>query len=223
MSMVCLAALWIGLSQPKSTSLPQQENWGFLFRVTERASKWRYLSIPTRLANQKQELGNTILKLDGLNWSERSSAGMPRSFKYDSGDGVVDEFLNVPDDVSDEDYIAKMQLNSAEEKEITLFNKIDDTADSKEVFQEAYEFTRRHEGGFSNEKYDSPTQFGIAKRYWPEEHEKVRQMVISGDAVGAEAYTRNFYKKNFWDAVGADKLQRKDAVLMFDTAVLFSP
>ena len=148
---------------------------------------------------------------------------MPRSFKYDSGDGVVDEFLNVPDDVSDEDYIAKMQLNSAEEKEITLFNKIDDTADSKEVFQEAYEFTRRHEGGFSNEKYDSPTQFGIAKRYWPEEHEKVRQMVISGDAVGAEAYTRNFYKKNFWDAVGADKLQRKDAVLMFDTAVLFSP
>ncbi|CAB4139848.1 Protein of unknown function DUF847 [uncultured Caudovirales phage] len=89
------------------------------------------------------------------------------------------------------------------------------------MFDVAYNQTRKFEGGYSNNKNDrgGATIFGISSKYWPQDFATVKSLVESGRTKEAEDYTKNFYKKNFWDASGAEKAPPEMQPLLFDAAV----
>ena len=88
-------------------------------------------------------------------------------------------------------------------------------------FMDAYKKTRKFEGGYANNPNDrgGATIFGISSKYWPEDFATVKSLVDQGRSDEAEAYTQNFYKKNFWDTSGAEKAPEQLQPLVFDAAV----
>ncbi|WP_181708716.1 glycosyl hydrolase 108 family protein [Chthonobacter rhizosphaerae] len=89
------------------------------------------------------------------------------------------------------------------------------------MFEKAYKQTRAFEGGYANHPNDrgGATIFGISSKYWPEDFALVKSLVDQGRTDEAEAYTRDFYKKNFWDASGAENASPEMQPLIFDAAV----
>lgn len=89
------------------------------------------------------------------------------------------------------------------------------------AFDVAYAKMRGFEGGFSNDKADrgGATMYGISSKNWPSDYKQVMALVNSGDHAGAEAFTRSFYKKNFWDKLDMEGQPPSLQALAFDAAV----
>ena len=81
----------------------------------------------------------------------------------------------------------------------------------RENFALAVGFVLKHEGGYSNDPSDpgGETNFGIAKRYHPEEDIKNMTAVRAAQ----------IYKSDYWDACGCDDLAFPKDVIAMDTAV----
>lgn len=100
-----------------------------------------------------------------------------------------------------------------------------EAAPPRASFDQAYAFMRDMEGGYSDSKSDrgGATQFGISSKSWPKEFATVKSLVDAGRADEAEAFTRDFYKRNFWDPIGGDSLPPQLATIVFDSAVNHGP
>lgn len=88
-------------------------------------------------------------------------------------------------------------------------------------FEEAYHNTRKFEGGYSNHPADKggATLYGISSNNWPKEFHKLKALVDSGQKDQAEVFTRDFYKKNFWDALDIENITPDMRAEVFDAAV----
>ena len=79
------------------------------------------------------------------------------------------------------------------------------------VFQVGLAFVLRWEGEYSFDKNDpgGETKFGISKRAYPD--------------VDIKSLTRQeaelIYKRDYWDKIGADKMDKQLAIVCFDSAV----
>lgn len=89
------------------------------------------------------------------------------------------------------------------------------------MFENAYNQTRKFEGGYANHPADrgGATIFGISSKYWPNDFATVKTLVDQGKVKEAEDYTKEFYKKNFWDPSGAEKAPPEMQAPLFDAAV----
>jgi len=89
----------------------------------------------------------------------------------------------------------------------------------------------KHEGGYANDKDDSggETYKGIARNFWPKwsgwkfidlfEKKQGFEKLLSANT-NLQDSVIEFYKNNFWDKVGGDKIQSQDiAELLVDSAV----
>ena len=80
-----------------------------------------------------------------------------------------------------------------------------------ENFNLALTFSLRWEGGYSFDKEDpgGETKFGISKRAYPD--------------VDIKSLTRQeaelIYKRDYWDKIGADKMDKQLSIVCFDSAV----
>lgn len=88
-------------------------------------------------------------------------------------------------------------------------------------FDSALANTLQYEGGYSDSPTDTggATINGISSKWWPQDFATVKSMLDNGDTDGAQDYTKNFYKKNFWDEINADTLPPEAQNVAFDTAV----
>tara|TARA_R110000868_G_scaffold117122_1_gene311195 strand:- start:8213 stop:13447 length:5235 start_codon:yes stop_codon:yes gene_type:complete len=90
-------------------------------------------------------------------------------------------------------------------------------------FEHALDFVLPREGGYNKVKGDrgGATNYGITHNVYstfrgqPVTEDAIRDMPIE--------HAREIYKKNYWDAIGADKLDTKSAVVAFDAAVNQGP
>jgi hypothetical protein len=90
-------------------------------------------------------------------------------------------------------------------------------------FEHALDFVLPREGGYNKVKGDrgGATNYGITHNVYstfqgqPVTEDAIRNMPIE--------HAREIYKKNYWDAIGADKLDTKSAVVAFDAAVNQGP
>ncbi|GEM_PF-1871873 len=87
-------------------------------------------------------------------------------------------------------------------------------------FNKAFEHLMQAEGGYANSKHDrgGETFYGISSKYYPNEVRNIKRMVDSGQ--DPSEYVRGFYKREFWDASGAEDIGNPSLQLAyFDTAV----
>lgn len=90
-------------------------------------------------------------------------------------------------------------------------------------FEHALDFVLPREGGYNKVKGDrgGATNYGITHNVYstfqgqPVTEDAIRNMPIE--------HAKEIYKKNYWDAIGADKLDTKSAVVAFDAAVNQGP
>lgn len=91
------------------------------------------------------------------------------------------------------------------------------------TFHTALGFVMPHEGGYSEDKSDKggPTKYGITKSTL---EDYVGHSVSKKELknVTPELAAR-IYKEKFWDAIGADRLDPRTAVVAFDAAVQHGP
>jgi len=78
-------------------------------------------------------------------------------------------------------------------------------------FNLALAFTLRWEGGFSDDPYDpgGQTKYGISKAAYPDVD--IKSLTKEEAAL--------LYKKDYWDKAGCEKMEKKLAIAVFDTAV----
>ena len=87
------------------------------------------------------------------------------------------------------------------------------------LFQKAMSFIMPHEGGYSANPADKggPTNYGISK---PALEDYLGRKVSDADVKNLSRNTAmQIYKKKYWDAIGADRLDPHAAIVAFDTAV----
>lgn len=89
------------------------------------------------------------------------------------------------------------------------------------MFDNIYNQTRKFEGGYANHPNDrgGATIFGVSSKYWPNEFATIKALVDQGKSAEAEAFTKNFYKTNFYDAAGVEKAPPELQPMLFDAAV----
>lgn len=89
------------------------------------------------------------------------------------------------------------------------------------AFEDALANTLGYEGGSSDSQTDTggATINGISSKWWPEDYALQKSLVDAGDTDGGAAHLQDFYKKNFWDKIGADNLPPQIQNAAFDTAV----
>ncbi len=89
------------------------------------------------------------------------------------------------------------------------------------TFDDSLDTTLGFEGGYSDSPTDrgGPTINGISSASWPADFQAVKNLTDSGQTDQAAQYTRDFYKKNFWQPIGGDSLPPDVAHVAFDTAV----
>jgi hypothetical protein len=78
-------------------------------------------------------------------------------------------------------------------------------------FEQAYEFTKRWEGGYVNDPADpgGETKYGISKRAYPD---------LNIKDLGEED-AKAIYKRDYWDMLNCDNRPLGLGVAVFDTAV----
>lgn len=91
-------------------------------------------------------------------------------------------------------------------------------------FDEAFDITMGHEGGYSNDPHDAggETYRGIARNYHPSWSgwNVIDDTKPNIDDDELDPYVREFYEANFWDRLRLDDFDDQDvANEMFDTAV----
>lgn len=89
------------------------------------------------------------------------------------------------------------------------------------TFETALANTLGYEGGYADSPSDTggATINGISSKWWPDDFAKVKALTDAGLHDQAAAYTRDFYKKNFWNKIGGDDLPPQIQNVAFDTAV----
>lgn len=96
-------------------------------------------------------------------------------------------------------------------------NNVDRTAD----FNSAYKFTEQAEGGYANNPADrgGETMMGISSKNFPDQFKEVMKIHAEKGVKAAKRYSRDFYRKNFWDKVVTKDMTPEMAKAVFDTAV----
>jgi hypothetical protein len=92
-------------------------------------------------------------------------------------------------------------------------------APKQSMFQKAMSFIMPHEGGYSANPADKggPTNYGISKVSL---EDYLGRKVSDADVKNMSRDTAmQIYKKKYWDAIGADRLDPHAAIVAFDTAV----
>ncbi len=79
------------------------------------------------------------------------------------------------------------------------------------MFEKAFDFVIEHEGGYVFDENDpgGETKYGISKKAHP-------QLDIKNLT---KKQAKTIYKKYYWDRISGDKLPKKLALFLFDTAV----
>ncbi len=78
----------------------------------------------------------------------------------------------------------------------------------------------KEEGGYvADDAGAGPTIYGINSKANPKEFEDIIALQNEGKVTEAKALAKQVYKSNYWDAVGADKLDPKMAFIAMDSAV----
>ncbi len=87
----------------------------------------------------------------------------------------------------------------------------------RENFLKAIEFVLYWEKYISNHPKDPGglTVWGVSKKQWPEEVEKMRVMT----SIQAQEYATQFYKIHYWDLILGDTLSNGMDMVTFDCAV----
>lgn len=87
-------------------------------------------------------------------------------------------------------------------------------------FDTAVDEVLRLEGGFvENDAGAGPTIFGVNSTHNPKEYEQIKKLADEGKTEEAISLAKDTYKKKYWDAIGADNLPPKLALVAFDAAV----
>lgn len=90
-------------------------------------------------------------------------------------------------------------------------------------FNEAFDITMGHEGGYIDDKDDvgGETYRGIARRYNPdwEGWEIIDETKPDINFDEMDPYVRKFYKNRYWDEISLDDFPQAIANELFDTAV----
>jgi len=90
-------------------------------------------------------------------------------------------------------------------------------------FNEAFDKTMGHEGGYVNDPLDAggETYRGIARKYNPqwEGWNLIDDQKPNIDNVQLDSFVRKFYKERYWDVNRLDEFPQKVANEMFDTGV----
>lgn len=88
------------------------------------------------------------------------------------------------------------------------------------TFEDAVGSVLDFEGGYvANDAGAGPTIYGINSEANPEEFQNIVSLVQQGKTAEAQKLTKAVYKKKYWDAINADKLQPQLAYVAMDTAV----
>lgn len=83
-------------------------------------------------------------------------------------------------------------------------------------FETAFKFLLGIEGENSYDKFGLDTYFGISKRYFPIQYNEIKSLQSIPERI---EYAKKFYKENFWDKFGCNRLPYPLNILVFDTAV----
>ena len=91
-------------------------------------------------------------------------------------------------------------------------------------FEEAFDITMGHEGGYSNDPHDAggETYRGIARKYHPKwaGWNIIDDTKPNIDDRALDRYVMDFYEEHYWDRLRLDEFEDQDvANEMFDTAV----
>lgn len=88
----------------------------------------------------------------------------------------------------------------------------------KENFERSFELLMEFEGGYSDDPADTggKTMYGISVNNFRKQFEELMKIQTPEYR---RAYAMDFYKKEFWDKVGADDLPDKLDAVVFDFAV----
>lgn len=145
--------------------------------------------------------------------------------------GIINDFI---------DFIEKLFKGEQSKEEVEIVEKIEKMDDN---FEKVFEKMQDFEGGYANHSSDSggETYRGIARNAWPnwkgwKEVDKVvphkfntairstRDTVDDineklGESDSLDKSVKEFYRKNFWEAVRADELPDRIARKVFDASV----
>lgn len=87
-------------------------------------------------------------------------------------------------------------------------------------FDDSVAFVMEEEGGFvSDDGGKGPTLYGINSEANKEEYAQIKALFDQGKTDEAQALAQQTYKEKYWNAIGADKLDPKMALVAFDAAV----
>lgn len=89
------------------------------------------------------------------------------------------------------------------------------------IYDIALQNLLKKEGGLSTNAADrgGATIHGVSSKYFPQDFQALKDLTEKGDQDAVNAYLNQFYKKNFWDPVGAGQMDPQMAQVAFDTAV----
>lgn len=88
-------------------------------------------------------------------------------------------------------------------------------------FKQAIALVEKNEGGFvaSDGASGAPALFGINAKWWPEDFAKVKAIQETQGDAAAKAYSRDFYKQNFWKRFNVESLEGGARAIVLDGAV----
>lgn len=91
----------------------------------------------------------------------------------------------------------------------------------KMIYDVALQNLLKKEGGLARVSGDrgGDTIHGVSSKYFPQDFKALQELTAQGDDDAVNAYLNQFYKKNFWEPIGADKMNPQMAQVAFDTAV----
>lgn len=88
------------------------------------------------------------------------------------------------------------------------------------TFEDAVGSVLDFEGGYvANDAGAGPTIYGINSKANPKEFQNIISLVQQGKTTEAQDLTKAVYKKKYWDAINADRLDPQLAYVAMDTAV----
>lgn len=89
------------------------------------------------------------------------------------------------------------------------------------TFSKAMSFTEKAEGGLANVSGDRGgfTAMGISSKSFPKQAAEAASILKEKGVQAARKYTRDFFKKEFWDKVVSKDMTPEQATVMFDTAI----
>lgn len=97
----------------------------------------------------------------------------------------------------------------------------DVTTPTRKTFNDSMRFVEDAEGGFADVVGDrgGRTLFGITERWHPDQFSEAMRLRETKGTAAARRFSRNFFKKQYYDKVVSPDMTPQQATVMFDTAV----